>query len=203
MPRKAIPKEEEFEDETPMNTPEEEDIDIEEELEKARVRMKNRKQIDKEVDGIAKSLKKERLQLQKEVAGPSKRKGRFEKDSEEAKEWAKKMQEAKAKKREERETAARIRLEEEEAYEEKLRAAQKAKMKAVEKKLAKYEAAASEDMDEPVAPKASRKKKVVQEQPLPPAHKVVAEDVVAKEKERMQRELMVKRMRSVIPNFPQ
>jgi hypothetical protein len=79
-------------------------------------------------------------------------------------------------------------------------AAQKAKMKAVEKKLAKFEAAASEEDPKPKTPR-KRKQKVVEEEDEP-EHKVVADDMIAKEKERMQKELMLQRMRSVIPNYP-
>tara|TARA_Y100000589_G_scaffold297378_1_gene305141 strand:- start:305 stop:1021 length:717 start_codon:yes stop_codon:yes gene_type:complete len=223
--------------ESEEDTNEIEDIDIEAELEKARLRTKSRKKIDSEVDKMANTLKKERLAVKKQQTltpepapitpappstpivdseappeTPKKRKGRFEKGSEEAKQWAAKMAEQKALKKQQQLEAEKKRIEQEEEYEQKLVAAQKAKIKALDKKLAKYEAqaskSASEDSEEEevvvVKKKARGKKRGHVAEPLPvqDQSKTLAEDVIAKEKERLQKELMVQRMRSVIPNYP-
>lgn len=157
------------------------------------------------------------------VATPkAKRQPRFPPGSEEAKEWGRKMAEAKAAKRKAVSEKAKEEKDLEERYEETLMQAQKAKLKALEAQVQAYESNAKQ------VKKASKKKapKVVVEvspppeedsesseeepEPVPDKKKkvskkakqqAVAQTFIEEERDRAERELMLQRMRSVIPNY--
>lgn len=199
----------------------EEEIDIEVELKKARQSFKNKK-LAKEEENLAKQIKRERLAKQKEYPPQHKASGRYEKNTDAAKEWGQKMQEAKRKKKLEREQENKKQVEREELTMSKLEEAQEAKIKALQKKIEQFEAQASQ----PVAPRltqakpksARRTRKVVVETPdnteddteveevkkivrKKREKKAVASQHIESEKTRIENELYLQQMRSVIPNF--
>lgn len=200
----------------------EEEINIEVELKKARQSIKNKK-LAKEEENLAKQIKRERLAKQKEYPPQPKASGRYEKNTDAAKEWGQKMQEAKRKKKLEREQENKKQTEREELTMSKLEEAQEAKIKALQKKIEQFEAEASQPVvvNTPrltqTKPKSARRKIVVETPDNTEddtefeevkkivrkkrQQKAVASQHIESEKTRIENELYLQQMRSVIPNF--
>ena len=224
MPRrKQEPVEFESEEESIDYEPEPEEqydeINIEEELKLARESLKSKK-LKKEEDQLAKQIKRERLAKSKEYPPQPKRSGRYEKGSEEAKEWAKMMQEAKQRKKQARDSENKRQEQREVMTKEKLEEAQEAKIRALQKKIDQYQAEASQPVEVPTPrPKRTytRKQKVVETPDNTEddtefeevkkivrkkrQQKAVASQHIESERRRIEDELYLQQMRSVIPNY--
>ena len=238
MPRKFYEDEAEASEESVDYVHEEEEtqeVDIDAEIQKARDSMKNKK-LKKQEDELAKQLKRERLAKQKEYPPPPKKSGRYEKGSEEAKEWAQKMQEARRAKKEARESENKRQEEREVLTKSKLEEAQEAKILALQRQIDQFKAEASTPIEvpEPQPPKLKRqykrKPKVVHPDTQPETEadtntdteveefqkfkeakkklakkkmtqKAVAQQHIEDERQRIEDELYLQQMRSVIPNY--
>ena len=236
MPRQFYEDEAEASDESIDYVHEEEpdDVDIDAEIQKARDPMKNKK-LKKQEDELAKQLKRERLAKQKEYPPPPKKSGRYEKGSDEAKEWAQKMQEARRAKKEARESENKRQEEREVLTKSKLEEAQEAKILALQRQIDQFKAEASTPIEvpEPQPPKLKRqykrKPKVTPETPVQTetetepdteveefhkfkeakkrlakkkqTQKAVAQQHIDDERQRIEDELYLQQMRSVIPNY--
>ena len=191
------------------------DVDIDEELQKARELIKSRK-LKKEEEQLAKQIKRERLAKAKEYPPQPKKSGRYEKNSDEAKEWAKKMQEAKARKKQEREMENKKQTERETLTKSKIEEAQEAKIQALQRQIDLLNSQAINP--KPIAK--TKKPKVPINTPAPieseddsafeeakkivrkkREKKAVANQHIESEKTRIENELYLQQMRSVIPNF--
>lgn len=234
MPRQFYEDEAEASEESVDYVHEEEElpeVDIDAEIQKARDSMKNKK-LKKQEEELAKQLKRERLAKQKEYPPPSKKSGRYEKGSDEAKEWAQKMQEARRAKKEARESENKRQEEREVLTKSKLEEAQEAKILALQRQIDQFKAEASTPIEvpEPQPPKVkrqyNRKKKVTPvetETETEPdteveefqkfkeakkrlakkkeTQKAVAQQHIEDERQRIEDELYLQQMRSVIPNY--
>ena len=233
MPRKFYEDEAEASEESVDYVHEEEEtqeVDIDAEIQKARDSMKNKK-LKKQEDELAKQLKRERLAKQKEYPPPPKKSGRYEKGSDEAKEWAQKMQEARRAKKEARESENKRQEEREVLTKSKLEEAQEAKILALQRQIDQFKAEASTPIEvpEPQPPKLKRqyKRKPKVETPVETetepdteveefqkfkeakkklakkkmTQKAVAQQHIEDERQRIEDELYLQQMRSVIPNY--
>ena len=241
MPRKFYEDEAEASDESVDYVHEEEEelpeVDIDAEIQKARDSMKNKK-LKKQEEELAKQLKRERLAKQKEYPPPPKKSGRYEKGSDEAKQWAKKMQDARRAKKEARESENKRQEEREVLTKTKLEEAQEAKILALQRQIDQFKAEASTPIEvpEPQPPKVKRqytkrKPKVTPETPVQTetetetetetdleefqkfkeakkrlakkkqTQKAVAQQHIEDERQRIEDELYLQQMRSVIPTF--